>query len=135
MQSSIESEIQARVSAFASELVAIVRASALEVVQEALGDAVTPRAVRGRGAAAMPAAAPKAASGRGKGAKRDPQAIEALTNQLGAYIKKNPGQRIEQIGKELDIPTKELALPVKKLLGAKRITTKGQKRATTYFAR
>jgi hypothetical protein len=133
MQSSIESEIEARVSAFAAELVAIVRASALEVVQEALGDAVTPRAVRGRGAAV--AAAPKAASGRGRGAKRDPEAIEALTNQLAAYIKKNPGQRIEQIGKELDIPTKELALPVKKLLGAKRISTKGQKRATTYFAR
>ena len=131
MQSSIESEVQARVTAFAAELVAIVRASALEVVQEALGDAVTPRAVRGRGIAA----APKAVAARGKGAKRDPQAIEALTNQLGAYIKKNPGQRIEQIGKELGIPTKELALPVKKLLGAKRISTKGQKRATTYFGR
>lgn len=130
---SIESEIQSRVTAFAAELVAIVRASALEVVQEALGDAVTPRAARGRGAAVV--AAPRAVAARGKGAKRDPQAIEALTNQLAAYIKKNPGQRIEQIGKELGIPTKELALPVKKLLAGKRLSTKGQKRATTYFAR
>jgi len=132
MQSSIDSEIQSRVSAFAAELVAIVRASALEVVQEALGDAVTPRAVRGGAKLSL---APKAAASRGKGAKRDPQAIEALTNQLGAFIKKNPGQRIEQIGKELGIPTKELALPVKKLLAGKRISTKGQKRATTYFGR
>jgi hypothetical protein len=32
-------------------------------------------------------------------------------------------------------PRKELALPVKKLLAAKKLSTKGQKRATTYFPR
>jgi predicted transcriptional regulator len=61
--------------------------------------------------------------------------LEALTEKLGAFIKKNPGQRIEQIGKALGTPTKELALPVKKLLAAKRIATRGQKRSTKYFPR
>lgn len=75
----------------------------------------------------------KAAGGRARGQKRDPQELEALTNKLRAYVAKNAGQRIEQIGKGLGIPTKELALPAKKLLAAKLLTTKGQKRATTYF--
>ena len=40
---------------------------------------------------------------------------------------------MEAIGKALGTPTKELNLPVKKLLSAKRIRTKGEKRATEYF--
>src|SRR5206468_1714324 len=72
---------------------------------------------------------------RSKGVKRDPEVLEALTDKLGAFIKKTPGQRIEQIGKALGTPTKELALPVKKLVAAKKISTKGQKRATTYYPR
>ena len=72
---------------------------------------------------------------RAKGAKRDPRLLQALTDKLGDYIKKNPGLRIEQIGKALGTPTKDLALPVKKLVAAKKISTKGQKRATTYFAK
>jgi hypothetical protein len=40
-----------------------------------------------------------------------------------------------EIGKALNTSTKELALPVKKLVGAKPLSTKRQKRATTYFPR
>jgi hypothetical protein len=70
-----------------------------------------------------------------KGAKRTPEELEALTKKLRAAIAKQPGQRIEQIGAGLGVATKELVLPVKKLLGEKSISTKGQKRATTYFAK
>jgi hypothetical protein len=81
--------------------------------------------------------APKARAGgiTAKGQKRDPKLIEATTEKLLAHIRRNPGERIEPIGKALGIPTKDLALPVKKLLAAKQIKTKGQRRATTYFAR
>ncbi len=72
---------------------------------------------------------------REKGAKRSPEALEALTKKLSLYIAKHPGQRIEQIGAGLGIPTKELNLPAKKLIAAKSVATKGQKRATTYHAR
>ena len=72
---------------------------------------------------------------RGGGAKRSPQEVEALTKSLLAAIKRNPGQRIEQIGKEIGTVTKDLALPVKKLIGEKLIATKGQRRATAYFPR
>lgn len=127
MPTSVESEIRSRVAAFADEIVALVRASAVEVVNAALGGAV----VRGRRSGAISARM----SRRPKGSKRDPAAIARLTETLETFIQKNPGQRIEQIGKALGLPTKELALPVKKLITAKKIATKGQKRSTKYYPR
>jgi hypothetical protein len=132
MPSSIESEIESLVATFVADLTSLLRASALDVVQEALG-AGRPRAPRqARGATSR---APATGERRPKGAKRDPRDIEALTEKLASFVKKTPGQRIEQIGKALNTSTKELALPVKKLVAAKRLSTKGQKRATTYFPR
>lgn len=124
----VESEIRARVEAFAADLVNLIKSSALDVVHEALGQ---PQDGRRRGS--LGGAAVSLLSGREKGAKRDPQVLEALVEKLGAFVIKNPGKRIEEIGSELSIATKELALPVKKLIAAKRITTKGQRRATTYY--
>jgi hypothetical protein len=75
------------------------------------------------------AAAPK----RGAGEKRPPAELAKLTEKLGEYIKAHPGLRIEPIGKALGVPTKELTLPIKKLLAAKTIRSEGQKRSTEYY--
>lgn len=124
----VDSEIRARVEAFAADLIDLIKTSALDVVHAALGQ---PVGVRRR--SSFGGAAASLLSGREKGAKRDPQVLDALVERLGAFVIKNPGKRIEEIGNELSIATKELALPVKKLIAAKRITTKGQRRATTYY--
>jgi hypothetical protein len=131
MPSSVDSDIRSRVEAFVEEITTMIRTSALEVVSEALGEGGTRPAARGR---ARAVATVVSSGRRSKGAKRDPRMLQALTDKLGDYIKKNPGLRIEQIGKALGTPTKDLALPVKKLIAGKKIATKGQKRATTYFA-
>jgi len=131
MPNSVDSDIESLVATFVADLTALVRASALTVVSDALGGKAAPQGRRksaARGGAS-------ASSRRAKGAKRDPEDIAALTESLASFVKKSPGQRIEQIGKALGTPTKELTLPMKKLIAAKRISTKGQKRATTYFAR
>lgn len=111
----------------------------METVQQALaGGEVPRRGRRGAGAAGSrraAVAAPKAPRLRAKGAKRSPDELEELTEQLLAYIKGNPGQRIEQIADGMGTSTKELNLPAKKLLGNKSIKTKGHKRATQYFPR
>lgn len=132
MPNSVDSEIESLVSTFVADLTALLRASALNLVSDALTGHSVPQGGKRRGAAR--AAAPASAR-RPKGAKRDPDDIAKLTESLAAFVKKTPGQRIEQIGKALGTPTKELTLPMKKLIAAKRISTKGQKRATTYFAR
>ena len=82
-----------------------------------------------------PGPKPKSAPKPRKGAKRDPGELDALTERLFAQIKKTPGQGIEAIGKALGVATKELALPVKRLLDDRKIITKGKRRGTRYTVR
>lgn len=146
--SSVSDQVRARVESFVAELSDLIRRSAMETVQHALagGDEGGRRGRRGplpgrRAAAAgsmLPAAKPvrgAVAGGRSKGAKRSPEELEELTQQLLDYVKGNPGQRIEQIADGMGTSTKELNLPAKKLLANKSLKTKGHKRATQYFPR
>jgi len=73
-------------------------------------------------------------NGHSKGAKRPPQELEALADKFVSFVKSHEGLRIEQIHKELGTTTKDLALPIRKLIAEKRVKTKGQKRSTTYYA-
>jgi len=60
--------------------------------------------------------------------------LDVGTQGLG-YIKRNSGQTMESIARALNMTTKELVLPARKLLLEKKIVAKGQKRATRYFPR
>ena len=133
-KNSVNDRIRSRVEAFAEELSALIRDSAMETVRDALGGAAPRRGARA-GRAAVASAAPVRGGRREKGQKRDPGEIERLTGRLLDYIKGNAGQRIEQIAAGMGTVTKELNLPVKKLIAQKSLKTKGQKRATQYFAR
>jgi hypothetical protein len=127
-----DQQIRDRIENFVTELDALVRQAAIDSVSQALqtrGSGV-PRAPRVRAAVS----APTSRRGR-KGQKRDPGELKQLTERLLAYVTKNRGQRIEQIGKGMGTTTKELKLPAQKLIAEKKIRTTGQKRATTYFAR
>lgn len=135
-KNSVNDRIRSRVEAFAEELSALIRDSAMESVRDALGGGSAAPRRGGRGGRAAPSAAPVRGGGRReKGQKRDPGEIERLTDRLLDYVKGNPGQRIEQIAAGMSTVTKELNLPVKKLIAQKSLKTKGQKRATQYFAR
>lgn len=70
---------------------------------------------------------------RSPGEKRPPAELAKLVIRLGDYVKGHPGLRMEAIGEALGLPTRELNLPMKKLLAAKKVRSKGQKRATEYF--
>jgi hypothetical protein len=138
MANSLDDRIRARVEQFAAELAELIRESAMETVSAALTGA---RPSAGRGGRRAAAAVVVRGGGRGraasreKGAKRPPDEIERLTGKLLDYVKGNPGQRIEQIADGMSTSTKELNLPAKKLIAGKQLRTKGQKRATQYFAR
>jgi hypothetical protein len=155
--SDIENDLRSRVDVFVNELNALIRRQALEAVEEVLkkgeshaGHAgpvarrkpgrppkaaasvgVAHKAPRGRGRPPKATAAPK----RKAGEKRTPQLLAQITEQVFNYIKSNGGQGVEQIAKALATPTKELTLPIRKLLSDKKIASKGQKRATRYFPR
>jgi hypothetical protein len=119
--------IRSIVDQFVQDLTAAIEATVFATVRAALDGAVAPGGRARRGARTATTGA------RQRGQKRDPKELEALTSKLRSYIAKHPGQRIEQIGQGLGLATKDLALPAKKLLAAKQISTKGQKRATTYY--
>ncbi|HEX3772848.1 MAG TPA: DNA-binding protein [Polyangiaceae bacterium] len=132
----INDTIRAALDAFVEDISNLIQQAALESVEEALAGASVIPGRRGRGAGRAAAASFASLDrNRKKGAKRTAEELEELTKQLHSYIAKNPGQRIEQIAQGLDITTKELNLPAKKLIGDKKLSTKGQKRATTYFAK
>ena len=70
---------------------------------------------------------------RGRGAKRTSDELDQLADSFVEFVTKNPGLRIEQINKQLGTSTKDLALPIRKLLADGVVKAKGKKRSTTYF--
>jgi hypothetical protein len=57
-----------------------------------------------------------------------------MTASVLAYLAKSPGRGVEDIGRELGVSSKELVLPIRKLVATGQLTTQGQKRAMKYFA-
>jgi|SRR5580704_9154507 hypothetical protein len=76
----------------------------------------------------------RARIGRGKGEKRSADELEGLADRFVEFVHKNPGLRIEQINRELGTSTKDLALPIRKLIAEGVIKGKGEKRSRQYFA-
>ena len=71
--------------------------------------------------------------GRGRGAKRSSDELDQLADAFVEFVAKNPGLRIEQINKQLGTTTKDLALPIRKLVADGTVKVKGKKRSTAYF--
>jgi hypothetical protein len=88
--------------------------------------------------AAKVAAAPAAKGGAKKPLKplkrRGPAEIEKINARIVELLQKTPGGlRAEDIGKRLDLNSRELPRPLKEGVAAKKYAKKGHKRATTYF--
>jgi len=132
--SDFQTEMNRTVQEFVAQISALARRAAIDTLESAFG-AGGPRSSSAATVSRAPAAAPIRA-GRppgGRGAKRTQEDLDALSNQLASFVKANPGLRIEQINKQLGTSTKDLALPIRKLLADSVITSKGQKRSTAYF--
>lgn len=136
-------EIRTRVDSFLAELSDLVNRSALEAVQAALGEGGAPKR-RGRalGSARRGPGRPRKAMRRarravartGKRIRRSAEDLETIAAQVLTYVKSNAGHRLEQIGKALQVDTGILKRPVANLLASKKLSTKGKKRGTMYFA-
>lgn len=75
-------------------------------------------------------------AGRPKGIttpKRTPVELAAIEQKFVTFVRANPGLRIEEINKQTGTTTKELMLPVRRLIMAGRIKTQGELRSTRYF--
>jgi len=121
--SDVHDRIEECIEAFAADMSEIVRRVAFESVSLAL--------------AGEPAIAPAVRTNqrptRRAGGKRTRQEIERTTTALERHIRTTPGRRMEELSSDLGLDSRELALPVRRLLEARRIRTEGHKRATRYF--
>lgn len=121
----LQSDIQRLVDGFVAQVTELARRAAMDTLENALG--------RGGKAGAGGAGRSGRATRGGRGAKRTADELEKLQDDFLAYVHKNPGLRIEQINKELGSNTKDLALPIRKLIADGSIKVKGKKRSTAYF--
>ena len=118
--SDFQTEMNRVVSDFVAQITELARRAAIDTLESALGK-------RPSGA--------RAVASRGRGAKRSSGELDKLADQFRGFVSKHPGLRIEQINKQLGTSTKDLALPIRKLISDGEIKTKGAKRSTTYFAK
>jgi len=124
--SDLQTQMNRVVAGFVAQITELARRAAIDNLEAALSGTEARRAVAGTSAGA--------ARTRGRGAKRSSDELDKLAERFQTFVKENPGLRIEQINKQLGTTTKDLALPIRKLLAEGAIHAKGQKRSTTYFA-
>ncbi|MEP6863447.1 MAG: hypothetical protein ABJE66_22670 [Deltaproteobacteria bacterium] len=106
---------------FVAQITELAKRAAINTLESALGG--------GKGGLSL-----SGGRGRRKGAKRTSADLDQLGDDFHAYVLKNPGMRIEQINKQLGTSTKDLALPIRKMIADGSLKTKGEKRSTQYFA-
>jgi hypothetical protein len=69
-------------------------------------------------------------------ARRSAEDIAGVADSIVALVKKHHGGlRAEQIRAELRIPKNAWMRPLEMALASKKLTKKGEKRATTYFSK
>jgi hypothetical protein len=124
--SEVERRIREKIETFVIELNELVREAALDAVAAALGKAPARAKRGGRSPKPKP---------RGKGQKRSQNEIDRAARAIQSYVEKNAGQGAIAIARALGVSTKDLVLPIKKLLAAGTLSTKGKKRATKYYAK
>jgi len=135
--SDFQNQMNHAVQGFVAQITELARRAAIDTLESAFGARGARNGSSGNGVVSAVPAAAAARMGRprgGRGAKRTAADLEVLSEKFASFVKANPGLRIEQINKELGTTTKDLALPIRKLIAERMISAKGQKRSTTYFA-
>jgi hypothetical protein len=121
--SDVHTQIERLVATFVEQVTALARQAAMDTLSTGL---------KRKGGITLLAGVP--GRGRGKGVKRTQNDLARTGDKLLEFVAANPGLRIEQINKQLGTSTRDLQLPIRKLIADGALKTKGQKRSTQYFA-
>jgi len=130
--SNLRSRLADLASSFTDSVIDAIRGTSLEELLSESG-------ARGktRQAEALPRAMPKVArTASGRLPRRSADDIATELDKIVALVQRHKdGLRAEQIRTELGMQAKELPRVLKEGLNSRRLRSKGQKRATTYFAK
>lgn len=116
MAKNTQAQIEALVASFTADLT--------RVMQDAVSEAL-----RGTGTAK---AGKKTTAARRAGGRASSDT--ALDERLFREIKKQGGRRLEELAVSLNVDSKRLKLPARRLVAAKRVKKSGQARGTKYRA-
>ena len=120
--SDFQTEMNRVVAGFVAQITELARRAAIDTLESALGK---------RGGNGAVGRVGRAGS---RGGKRTASELDKLGDRFHDFVSKHPGLRIEQINKQLGTSTKDLALPIRKMIADGTLKTKGEKRSTAYFA-
>lgn len=129
MNEKVQEELQAEIERFAGNVTAILQSAVADALADALGAV---KKTGGNKKVTKKTSAKRVS--RKKGQKRSRKDLDRLTSKLLTQVGRVDGQSIEEIGKAMRVPTRELKLPMQKLLDAKQVKKKGRLRATRYSA-
>ena len=130
--SSLKTRLDSLASTFATEVVRAIQSASLE---ELLGEVGGVRRGPGRPNGSTAAPRPRGARKGGRLARRSADDIAKTLERVVALVKRHKnGMRAEQIRTVLRMQAKEMPRVLKEGLSKKMLKSKGQKRATTYFA-
>jgi hypothetical protein len=116
--SDFQTEMNRLVSGFVNQISTLARQAAIDTLERALAN--------GHGGHSDGA--------RRRGEKRSSDELDELATEFYDFVLRHPGLRIEQINKQLDTTTRDLMLPIRKMIADGALKTKGTRRSTTYFA-
>jgi hypothetical protein len=149
--STLQSQLDSLARSFAEQIVETIRGSSLHELSSggvgsgansASNHADAPRAFASSRSArkavtkATQVPAPKVTRSNGRLPRRSVDEIRAMLDKVVALVKKQRnGLRAEEIRADLGMLPKEMPRILKEGVSTKKLSTKGQKRATTYFAK
>jgi hypothetical protein len=132
----LKSRIDSLASAFASEVVRAIRTASVEDLLGGMGvtNGRHPAAAARASASAVAPRARTTASGRLR--RRSTDEIKSTLEKVHGLLKASKGGlRAEQIRVALKLDVREMPRVLKEGLSTKKLSSKGRKRATTYFAK
>ena len=135
----LRSQLDALAAAFATQIIGALQGASLHELVSADGGTVgngrRARVVAGGGGQPDPLAVPKKGK-PGRLRRRSDEEIAAVLSKVVLLVKTHKdGMRAEEIRSKLGMQSKEMPRILKQGVAKKKLTTKGQKRATTYFAK
>jgi hypothetical protein len=135
---SLRSQLDALAANFAKQIIAAIQGSSLQELLGSGGGSVgngrSTRTVTGH-VEALPSVR-KAGRKPGRLPRRSADEIAAALNKIILLVKTHKdGMRAEEIRSTLGMEAKEMPRILKEGIAKKKLSTKGQKRATTYFAK
>jgi hypothetical protein len=132
MADSLRSHLADLADSFATAVLSAIRSASLE---ELLAESGGPRRGAPRTSAAARSVPRSRGSSPGRLPRRSADDIAHVLDSVTSLVKKHKeGLRAEQIREELGLQAKELPRVLKEGLSSRKLKSKGQKRATTYFA-